>query len=646
MKYLTFEKEEREVYSTAILSPTLDFELMLKEYVDVSLIDPEDLIAYELVMNGKKAATSTKRMDCIEEIFENLDYLQTEYVIVANADYFKTIAGVPKAEQYLGYVLPNKHPESLAGKFKVIYAPNFRQVFHNPSPTRAKIQQATEALWSHKQGYYQDPGHDIIKFCDYPETVAEIKVWLDNFIKADKPLTCDIEGFSLKHYDAGLGSIAFAWNKHEGIAFPVDLGEAGKEVRDLLRKFFIDFSQKLIFHNISFDATVLIYQLYMDDLLDNQGILNGLEHLMSNFDDTKIIAYLATNSCAGNKLGLKDQSQEFTGNYAVEEIKDITKIPLPKLLKYNLVDCLATWYVYEKHWDTLVKDKQLEIYDELFKPALIDITQMQLTGMPVDREEVLRVEKIIHADRNDAMERIYALPLVQDYGKLLDEREVHDYNTTRKVKRITLNDVDNKLNLNSAPQLQEFLYEILGLPIKDRTKSKAPATGADALKKLKAFTQDKSILAFLDALLDFKAVDKIYSTFMPPLLEAPQGPDGWHYLFGNFNLGGTVSGRLSSSGPNLQNLPANSSYAKLVKGCFKAPPGMIMIGLDFASLEDRISALTTKDTQKLKVYTGHTIYKVDLEGESHHIRDDDEIVYDGKNYSGEEFYAAYTNCLL
>ena len=84
---------------------------------------------------------------------------------------------------------------------------------------------------------------------------------------------------------------------------------------------------------------------------------------------------------------------------------------------------------------------------------------------------------------------------------------------------------------------------------------------------------------------------------------AVQGPDDWHYLFGNFNLGGTVSGRLSSSKPNLQNLPANSKYAKAIKSCFQSPPGWIFVGLDFASLEDRISALTTKDKNKLKVYT-------------------------------------------
>jgi DNA polymerase-1 len=100
---------------------------------------------------------------------------------------------------------------------------------------------------------------------------------------------------------------------------------------------------------------------------------------------------------------------------------------------------------------------------------------------------------------------------------------------------------------------------------------------------------------------------------------AVQGPDGHYYLFGNFNLGGTVSGRLSSSDPNLQTIPSGNEgektkkgrYGKLIKSCFVAPPGHVLIGLDFASLEDKISALTTKDRNKLKVYTdgfdGHSL---------------------------------------
>ena len=117
--------------------------------------------------------------------------------------------------------------------------------------------------------------------------------------------------------------------------------------------------------------------------------------------------------------------------------------------------------------------------------------------------------------------------------------------------------------------------------------------------------------------------------------------DGVIWLHGSFNLGGTVSGRLSSSDPNLQNIPAGSIYGKMIKKCFTAPEGWIMCGADFASLEDRISALTTKDPAKLKVYEGHKIYQLCISGTSYDIRDDATVNYDGKSYTGEQFYAAY-----
>ena len=133
-------------------------------------------------------------------------------------------------------------------------------------------------------------------------------------------LSCDIETFSLKHFSAGIGTITFCWNQEEGIAFPVDfLGEAERaEVREMLREFFEAYEGTMLYHNISYDVYVLIYQLFMEHILDQEGLLYGLEVMLKNWHDTKLITYLATNSCSGNKLSLKDQAQEYAGNYAQE----------------------------------------------------------------------------------------------------------------------------------------------------------------------------------------------------------------------------------------------------------------------------------------------------------------------------------------
>ena len=64
-----------------------------------------------------------------------------------------------------------------------------------------------------------------------------------------------------------------------------------------------------------------------------------------------------------------------------------------------------------------------------------------------------------------------------------------------------------------------------------------------------------------------------------------------------------MSGRLSCTKPNLQQIPSGSEFGKLIKSCFKAPKGWLFTGADFASLEDRINTLLTKDKNKVKVYT-------------------------------------------
>jgi DNA polymerase-1 len=413
----------------------------------------------------------------------------------------------------------------------------------------------------------------------------------------------DIETFALKNPDAGIASIAFAWNKGEGIAFKVDTkGTKNFEVRAYLKDFFTQTKSKLIYHNISFDVCILIHELFMEGIGDTKGLLSGLSVMLKNWDDTKLIAYLATNTCAGNSLGLKDLAQEFAGNYALTDIKDVTKIPLDKLLEYNLVDCLSTWFVYDKYLPLMVRDSQLELYETIFKPAVVDIIQMQLTGLPIDMCRVKEVSKELSTLGNTALVAIQENPIVIAYTEQLKLNWVDFKNSTLKVKRVTLEDAEKKFNPSSGAQLQDLLFNVLGLPILELTENKQPATGGDVLKNLLNHSSDEQVLSLLNALIALKSVSGMLSTFIPAMENANLGIDGYHYLCGSFNLGGTVSGRLSSNNPNMANLPSNSDHGELIKSCFVAPKSWLLVGVDFNSLEDYISALTTKDENKLKVY--------------------------------------------
>lgn len=619
MRYIT--SQDTGKYPIAILGHQIRREEMIKTYLLPNDLSMEDFIFIELhSAPGKKKTPAREIKEFIQqELQQILDDAETQYIICTDSDYFKILTKEAKAEANLGYVC-----DSVWGKQKVIYAPSYRQVFYDPPVVKSKIAQGMDALLNHIRGQYAEPGQGIIEFEAYPDTPEKIKAWLDRLLEMNKPLAIDIEAFGLKHYNAGIGTITFCWSKTQGIAFNVDYepipgateapyGRINRNdvVRNLLREFFIKYTQRQMYHNISYDVYVLIYQLFMDNLIDTEGLLHGMEIMLRNWDCTKLITYLATNSCAGNHLSLKDQAQEYAGNYAQDDIKDIRLIPNEQLLRYNLIDGLCTWYTYEKHWDTLIADDQLDVYNNIFKPACEDIIQMQLTGMPMNMETVNQVAKEMETDRNQALKTIRESKLMKNFTMMLRQEWVDDKNAKLKKKQVTLADCDIEFNPNSGPQLQKLLFDYIGLPVLGLTKSKQPATDGDTIKALRTHTQSEDVKELLNALIDYKLVDKIITSFIPAFRNAQPGPDGWHYLFGNLNLGGTVSGRLSASEPNLQTIPSGSKYAKKIKKCFEAPPGWIFCGLDFASLEDRISALTTKDPQKLKVYTdgydGHSL---------------------------------------
>lgn len=644
MRYLTLTDPERSKYPVVLLVNTIQRDEIVKAYVAPYGVVPEDFLIVQShhTPDKKKTPTAEIKEWFATELQPVLEDFSAQYIICTDADYFKALTKAAKVDSNLGYVM-----DCVLGPWKVVYVPNYRTIFYDPEKVTAKIALGMKAIINHRQSNYQDPGKGIIHFADYPSTPEDIEAWLEHLLLAPK-LTCDIETFSLKHHTSGLGTISFAWNQHEGIAFAIDFSDENPRIRRALKSFFERYEGTLMYHRAGFDIYILIYQLFMDNLLDTEGLLHGIEVMLRDWECTRLIAYLALNSCAGNELGLKVLAQAFAGNYAVEEINDITKIPLPKLLEYNLVDALSTWYVHDKHYPTMVADDQLSVYRELLQPAQIDIIQMQLTGLPLNMERTLEVKLVLEAIEAEAIQTLKQSGVISYYEQVLRRKHVDGRNAKLKKKQITLTDDETlavEFNPNSHDQTREILFELLELPVINLTKNRQAATDGETIKALQNHTVDTEILEFLGALVDYKAVNKLTSSFIPAFLEAAQGPDGWHYLFGNFNLGGTISGRLSSSDPNLQNLPANVVMAlsaallakfghlldgyvkkgqlnlgKLIKSCFEAPPGWLFCGLDFDSLEDKISGLTTNDPNKLKVYTdgydGHSLRALSYFGES------------------------------
>jgi DNA polymerase-1 len=635
MRHIIFKENPNGIYSVALLIKGTAFngQELRTNYVEPLVqagIAEDDVIAFTLKYEDGKASAKTIK-EYLGNLLPALDSIGVKNLIVADGAYFKILTGQSKADPHFGYVLPCK----IKGfeHINVVLSLNYQQLIYNPA-LQSKLDLSVHALSSSIAGTYAAIGTDIIHSASYPDNIQDIAKVLIELYKHPR-LTCDIEAFSLRFNEAGIGTIAFAWSKHEGVAFACDYEETNQgvpqnqlvtpggnpsahgkyvpnhEVRKMLRVFFETYQGELIFHNAAYDVKVMIAHLWMDHLLDTDGLLKGLEILTRRFHDTKIIAYLATNSTAGNRLSLKDLAHEFAGNWAVE-VTDIRSVPLDELLRYNLIDALSTFYVLEKYYPIMVRDNQLDLYNGLMLGSQRLIIQIELTGMPMSRSKIAEVKAKLLAIQNDCLDKVHNNGVIKTLELLLQDAAWNKDYEDRKAKAKNPGKIlpkarerfdDLGFNPNSGPQLQRLLYEVMGLPIIDTTDKGSPATGADTIEKLINHTQQPLYKEVLEALITYGGVTKILSTFIPAF-ENAISKDGSDivWLHGSFNLGGTVSGRLSSSDPNMQNIPANSQYGKLIKECFVSTPEWLFGGADFNSLEDYISALTTKDPNKLAVY--------------------------------------------
>lgn len=272
IEYIYYQKQQKA--SSAILIKKLHNGDIYQHYVNPLQIQ-ESIYAFNLkFINNKINATQAK--EYLKQLLPILVKLEIKTLFVCSSEYFKFLTGVGKVEPHYGYILPCK----IKGyeHFNCILSINYQALFYNPD-LQSKLDLSLRTLENHINGSYKELGSDIIHSEYYPETVEDIAEWL-NKLHQYEVLAVDIEAFSLSFDKAGIGTIAFAWDEHNGIAFCVDYKEyaipkeiEGKihygyyedniAVKKLLKQFFIDYKGKLIYHNGSWDIKILCYELFM-----------------------------------------------------------------------------------------------------------------------------------------------------------------------------------------------------------------------------------------------------------------------------------------------------------------------------------------------------------------------------------------------
>lgn len=451
---------DRDRYSIAFLIKEHSMSKSdLKQNYD---LDWNDTIIFGLPNDDKPSVKSIK--EYFDSLIPIIKALKVKTVFVTDGKYFKVLTKSNKAEPHYGSVLKSVYSEDM----DVILSINYKQLFYNPK-SKVKLDLSINAL----NGV--DLGKGIVHFEEYPEDPTE---WLSKLLQYDI-LTCDIETYGLHLKEADIASISFAWNKHEGIAFLVN-----DTVKKQLKDFFIKYKGKLIFHNASFDIRNIIYRCFMNSPSDLPGLYNGLDVLTRNVHDTKLIAYLATNSTERNELSLKALALEYAGNYGLlDEEADITKHGTEDLLKYNLMDTLSTWFVFAKYYQTLIEENQLEIYKNLFIPSLKSIILTELVGMPFDMNTVLDTEKELLAIKDKWNRRLQRLDTIKSFNWLLQKEAFIKKNEELKKKYIPIDQFETTINPNSGIQVSKLLYDFIGLEVLSTTDKGNPSTDKDALKE-------------------------------------------------------------------------------------------------------------------------------------------------------------------
>lgn len=334
-----------------------------------------------------------------------------------------------------------------------------------------------------------------------------------------------------------------------------------------------------------------------------------------------------------------------------EVVQFWSNVPLETLAPYNALDsdlCLRLAIYLEQR---IRECGFYQLYRNLLEMASYNLAEVESRGYLVDRPYLDGLCESYKTKIEEAEAKMYAVPSLVKYNKkrvkaakkallegILEQIEIKTNeldNTTDKKKlgslqrsitnlqkkydnysaEVGLTKKDKEslqpLNLKSVKQLIDFLYYNkygLRLPIikytedkKTKKPTKNPATSEDVLLELK----DKDETGFIETLLKYREITKLYSTYIVGIRDI-LNPD--NTLHGSFLIHGTVTGRLSSRNPNLQNMPRDTT-AKDIKYMFVCPKGKVMMQLDYSQAELRVVAGWSQDKQMLEWFrVGHDIH--------------------------------------
>ena len=407
---------------------------------------------------------------------------------------------------------------------------------------------------------------------DYQTILTEgaFNEWLEKLQQAEL-FAFDTETTSLKYMEAEVVGVSFSCKAGEAAYLPFahDYLDAPEQldrdwVLSKLKPLLEDPKQLKVGQNLKYDKHVLL----------NHGIeLQGIEH------DTMIQSYVL-NSTA-NRHDMDTLAEKHLGRSTIhfEDIagkgaKQLTfnQISLGVAAPYAAEDADITFQLHQVLYPQLQASLGLHsVYQEIDKPLVPLIASIERNGAVVDAH-------LLGQQSLELAERIIEL-----------ERQAYDL-------------AGEEFNLSSPKQLQVIFFEKLGLPVIKKTPKGQPSTAEPVLQEL---AQDYPLPKII---LEHRSLAKLKSTYTDklPLLVNP----GTGRIHTSYNQAVTATGRLSSTDPNLQNIPIRTEEGRRIRKAFIAPKGYKLIAADYSQIELRIMAHLSQDEGLLSAFAkGQDVHK-------------------------------------
>lgn len=393
-------------------------------------------------------------------------------------------------------------------------------------------------------------------------TETQLKEWCRRLIEI-KCFAFDLETTSLDTFAAELVGISFALASGQAAYIPFGHNYPGASTqlkKDIvfkaLKPLFEDVSLQKIAHNLKYDL----------EILSNAGIsLRGGDY------DTLLESYILDSaspnhdlfSLALKHLGWRSIHFEEVAGKGAKQIP-FNQIPIELAATYAAEDADLTLQLHQMLYPRLQKEKGLKhIFETIEMPLVSVLARMEHNGVLVDADK-------LHRQSEELEKRLQAL-----------EKEAFEI-------------AGKPFNIQSPKQLQQVLFEDLKIPVLQKTPTGQPSTAEPVLQEL---AHDYPLPKVI---IEYRMMSKLISTYTRRLPEQINPKTG--RIHTSYNQTGAATGRLSSSDPNLQNIPVRTFEGRRIRQAFIASPGYKIVSADYSQIELRLMAHITKDPNLIAAF--------------------------------------------